>query len=94
MNEDQPSPQEEMRQFVLDRDEALLSLDKEKILAYYAKYNPHIDVNKMRQAHQLAFWGGVHKAITGATSLPIEFRRQSKEWLQRRGMSSFDDGDL
>ena len=36
----------------------------------------------------------MHKAITGSTSLPIEYRRASKAWLTRRGYHSLDDGDL
>ena len=41
-----------------------------------------------------AFWGAVHKSITGITALPIEFRRKSKAWLDERGWKALGDGDL
>lgn len=79
----------EIEQYVKERDEALMSLDNGKIKAFFAKFNgsgepPRDDV----------FWVAVHKAITGASTLPIEFRRKSKVWLEERGFKSFDDGDL
>jgi hypothetical protein len=72
-----------------DRNAALLSMDKAKIQAYLKKWN-----KKEMQCSEDVFWGAVHKAITGAPDLPINFRRISKAWLDAQGLSSFDDGDL
>jgi hypothetical protein len=72
-----------------DRREALLSLDEQKVRAYFRKYNDHEMPSDME-----LFWGAIHKAITGSTDLPIEFRRASKRYLDERGLKSFDDGDL
>ena len=46
-----------IEQFTKDRDEALLSLNKEKILAFYAKYGlPYAKKDKV-------FWATVYKCI-------------------------------
>ena len=36
----------------------------------------------------------MHKTITSSTTLPVEYRRLSKAWLEARNMHSNDDGDL
>lgn len=75
-------------QFIKDRNDALLSLDKDKILAYCAKYGVSMP------SDDETFWCGIHKAITGNVGLPYDFKKQSKQWLSERGYSSLDDGDL
>jgi hypothetical protein len=35
-----------------------------------------------------------HKAITSAKTLPLQYRRQSKQWLETHHYHSLDDGDL
>jgi hypothetical protein len=79
----------EIENYVAERDEALLSLDEAKIRAMFLKFNGR-DI----EAKGDVFWGAMHKAITGATSLPIEFRKASKAYLTERGLHSFDDGEL
>lgn len=78
----------EISRFNSERDAALLSLDEEKIRAMFRKWNGR------ELPEGKVFWGAIHKAITGATNLPIEFRRKSKAWLESQGLRSFDDGDL
>ena len=34
------------------------------------------------------------KAITSAQTLPLHYRRQSKQWLEAHHYHSLDDGDL
>jgi hypothetical protein len=80
--------QAEIAAFVAERDEVLLSLDKQRILDFWAKY----DVPEPSSEH--AFWGAVHKARTGNRNLPMDARSESKRWLLERGMTSFDDGDV
>ena len=79
---------DDLKQLIKDRDEALLSLDKQKILAYCAKYSI-----RMPEEDEV-FWCGIHKAITGNTGLPYYFRKKSKQWLFERGYMPLDDGDL
>ncbi len=80
----------EMEEFLAERREALMSLDEEKIRAYFLKYNG----SEMPMPSGDLFWNAIHKAITGALDIPIEFRRKSKAWLAERGYGSLDDGDL
>ena len=77
-----------IQRFLRDRDEALLSLDEKKIKAYLRKYG------ETPPSNPIVFWMGVHKAITAAKSLPIEFRRKSALWLVLRGSKPMDDGEL
>ena len=48
----------DLEQFNSDRDEALLSLDKEKIQTFQKKYNIGFQPSSER-----VFWAAVHKAI-------------------------------
>lgn len=77
------------RAFVAEGNAAMLSLDEAKIRAFVRKWHGH-----EWPPEPDIFWGAVHKAITGRASLPIEFRRKSKAYLDERGLRSFDDGDL
>jgi hypothetical protein len=80
-------------QFVADRDKALLSLNRATILAYLRKYDPAAAKRQAKVSKEV-FWGGVHKARTAATSLPMTARTSSKVWLAMRGLRSEDDGDV
>jgi hypothetical protein len=75
-------------QFLTDRREALLSLDKEKISNYMLKYGTQPPKDED------IFWMSVHKARTALKELPLDARQKSKDWLTERGYRSFDDGDL
>ena len=76
-------------QFRVERDAALLSMDEERIRAFARKWN-----QAELPRHPIAFWGAVHKTITGVADLPREFRMKSKQWLDKHGFGSYDDGDL
>lgn len=80
-----------MATFVAERDQALLSLDRAKILAYGDKWG--VNFNRVPGEEHL-FWASVHMARTGAKSLPLEARVESKRWLTERGLRSLDDGDV
>ena len=81
---------DDIKKFVSERNAALQSLDEQTIRAFFRKWNGR----EMTDADPNVFWGAIHKAITGATDLPIELRRKSKSWLDAHGLRSFDDGDL
>ncbi len=76
-------------EFKRERNEALLSMDEEKIRGMVRKWNG-IEMQK----NPASFWLSVHKAITGNKDLPLEFRNKSKAWLNERGFHSWDDGEL
>lgn len=68
-----------MSNFVKERNEALLSLDKDKILAYCKKYGAPIPKN------ETVFWAGIHKAILGLNAATQEQKEKSAAWLVEHG---------
>lgn len=79
----------EIRICNLDRDTALLSMDRDKILNYANKYG-------VNAAHlpgsEEDFWSAVHIARTSVESLPMEKRTESKKFLIERKIIPLDDG--
>jgi hypothetical protein len=75
---------DEIAAFVKARDEALLSMDLPRINAYLAAYGS----NLILKDDEIG-WMAVHKARTGATSLPQSERETSVKWLSERGYRSF-----
>lgn len=61
--------------FTKERNEALFSLDAEKIIAYCEKY----DIPVPEDGN--AFWGGVCKAILNIPEAPEDVRKRAAEWL-------------
>lgn len=76
-------------EFVKSLDEALLSMDEEKIRAHQRKFN-----GREMPENKEMFWVTVHKIVTGRSGLPREFRQKSKDFLKAGGWQSYDDGDL
>lgn len=70
----------DIQKFVKERDNALLSMDKEKIMAYMRKYKV-----KFQPDNETVFWAGVHKAIIGINSATKEQKDRSAAWLIEHG---------
>lgn len=70
----------DMKEFVKERDEALLSLDETKIRAYMRKYGVFYEPGS-----NLAWWAGIHKAILGIRSATPEQVERSEKWLAEHG---------
>ena len=68
-----------IKKFVKDRDEAIKSLDANKILNFNRKYNIPLPDS------QLDFWGGVHKARLQIKDLSEEEKQNSINWLVENG---------
>ena len=73
-----------MKEFVKDRNNALSSMDKKRILAYCNKYG--IDVPKNEED----FWAGIHQAICNLylspnSNISIEKYHSSYDWLKNHG---------
>lgn len=79
----------EIAAFVKERDEMLMALDIDRMFAFHAKYNPGRQFSN-RQVAEIS----LHKARTAAKSLPMFARALSKRWLEERGYTSMDDGDI
>ena len=80
---------DEIKAMVKARDAALLSMDEQRLRAYFRKYN-----GTEMSADPEVFWRAIHKARTAATNLPMAARIASKKWLLARGSRSMDDGDV
>jgi hypothetical protein len=80
----------DVRAFVRERDKVLIDGDLDRAWAFLRKYSPNMPAPSSREVMEIA----LHKARTGALSLPVAMRRASAHWLKRRGYQSFDDGDL
>lgn len=67
--------------FVKERNEALFSLDREKIEEFSRKYCETDDADVPEEI----FWAGVFKAILGINCSPPELVTQAKSWLHEHG---------
>ena len=67
--------------FVKERNEALFSLDRERIEAYFSKRG--VETPK----EDIVFWAAIYKCICHITSAPPELVEQAKTWLHEHGMS-------
>ncbi|MBP3899891.1 MAG: hypothetical protein J6D53_00300 [Blautia sp.] len=65
--------------YVKDRDEALLSLDEEKIRTFCKKYNKQLPDNPV------IFWAGIYKSILAMKNSPADIRRKAEDWLDSHG---------
>ena len=63
-----------------ERDAALLSLDRGRILAYCRRYKVYLS-----DPDKAVFWCNVHKARLHTPTLPESARRESAYWLRRHG---------
>lgn len=73
-----------MDNFVKERNEALLSLNKKKIVAYMKKYGIVIPTDEK------IFWAGVHKSICSLyfvdnNKVTLEQYIKSADWLKENG---------
>lgn len=79
----------EFQEFVKSRDEALLSMDADKIGAFAKKYRiPFPDKSEP------IFVVSVHKMRSGIQALPPEEIKKLIKWLSERGFSDWSDDDL
>jgi hypothetical protein len=76
--------------FNAERNAALLTGDIDVVRAFRNKWNP----GAPQPSNLTVELAAMHKAITAIVTLPIEYRRQSKQWLTEHGYQSEDDGDL
>ena len=61
--------------FVKERDDALLSLDENKIRAFCRKYHVQLSDNP------LVFWASVYKSILAMRNSPADIREKAEAWL-------------
>lgn len=71
-----------IREYVKDRDAALLSLDKDKILQFMRKYAVPCPKN------DTVFWAMVHKCICHINSATDDQKQASAKWLRDHGLTT------
>ena len=71
----------EIKAWVQERDEAMFSQDKDKIMTYLKKYNIPIPKN------DLVFWAGIYKSILVITTAPQDLKEKAGKWLDEHGFS-------
>ena len=81
----------DIKEFINDRYEAMLSLNKDKIIEYCNKYNIPVPLDED------VFWAGVHKSICNLyfsknTKVSLEQYTKSYDWLQKHGYNAFING--
>lgn len=79
------SNKELLEKFVAERNEALFSLDKNKIMAFAKKYNNPIAKEGVSDE---VFWASVYKAIYNITTAPPELKRVALRWLRQHGFTT------
>lgn len=67
--------------YAKERNEALFSMDKEKIMDFFKKYGLDAPEN------ETVFWATVHKCICNIPTAPAELSERSGRWLAEHGMS-------
>jgi len=77
--------QDDLASFKRERDAMLLSLDVRQAKAFHRKYSPEA----FCPADDVILIG-LHKARTGALSLPQEARDLSRKWLEERGFDALN----
>ena len=77
----------EFEKFVAERNEALFSLDKNKIIAFAKKYNNPIE-GLAEAISDEVFWALVYKAIYNTTTVPPELKRVAIRWLRQHGFTT------
>lgn len=85
-----PEVEAEIKAFVKERDEMLMAGNIDQLIVFHEKHNPGIRAFPNREVAEIS----LHKARTGAKSLPISYRIESKKWLAERGYTLMDDGDI
>jgi hypothetical protein len=71
-----------------ERRAALISMDREKILAYVRKWHAEPELIALMEADEPAFWAGVHKARVACIDLPKYERDSSRRWLKKNGIAA------
>lgn len=77
-----------LSQYVRDRNAALFSLDKNKILRFCRHYGITLP------AAEDVFWAAVFKSILHITDAPENLKAQAREWLKENGFKEALHADI
>ena len=71
----------DIQEYVKKRDDAMLSLDRERIIALFNETKIEIPED------ETTFWAGVHMARMEVKSFSAEVKAESLEWLHANGFA-------
>lgn len=77
----------EIKQWIKERDEAVLSFDIDKLKKFYIKWQGIIYDNDMQLPPDNVLEISIRKMVIGTASATSEQVEQAKEWLKQRGFS-------
>ena len=76
-----------VKEFVKERNEALFSLDRDKILKFYESAYGKTEMNMFENVDERTFWASVYKAICNITSAPEDLKSKAEKWLNENGFT-------
>ncbi len=76
-----------IEEFVKRRNEALFSLDRDKILKFYESAYGKTEMNMLENVDERTFWASVYKAICNITSAPEDLKSKAEKWLNENGFT-------
>ena len=74
-----------IEEFVKQRNEALFSLDRDKILKFYELAYSKSEAKKFAKVDEKVFWAAVYKAICNIISAPEDLKAKAEKWLTENG---------
>lgn len=76
-----------VKEFVKERNEALFSLDRDKILKFYESAYGKTEMNMFENVDERTFWASVYKAICNITSASEDLKSKAEKWLNENGFT-------
>ena len=74
-------------EFVKQRNEALFSLDRDKIIKFYELAYGKSEAKKFAKVDEKVFWAAVYKAICDIISAPDDLKAYAEKWLIENGFA-------
>ena len=76
-----------IEEFVKQRNEALFSLDRDKIIKFYELAYGKSEAKKFAKVDEKVFWAAVYKAICNIISAPEDLKAYAEKWLIKNGFA-------
>lgn len=77
-----------IEEFVKQRNEALFSLDRDKIIKFYELAYGKSEAKKFAKVDEKVFWAAVYKAICNIISAPDDLKAYAEKWLTQNGFAA------
>lgn len=74
-----------IEEFVKQRNEALFSLDRDKIIKFYELAYNKAEAEKFAKVDEKVFWAAVYKAICNIINAPEDLKAKAEKWLTENG---------